>query len=186
MGVLNRLLLLGYGLLFLMVATLGLSFAFKFGLDREGLEGWVNKLYRNPGARWTVAAVSAMILAFSLRLLWVTVHKDKEDPGVDRLTEIGHIRISCKTLESLAIKAAHRVKGIRDLSARVRQDAARSSVGIGLKLTVEGDTPIQVLSEQLQQSVKTHVEEIAGVDVSQISVYIVDTVQPDRSRIRVE
>ncbi|SDW53708.1 hypothetical protein SAMN05444487_10462 [Marininema mesophilum] len=46
-------------------------------------------------------------------------------------------------------------------------------MGIGLKLTVDGETPIQTLSEQLESTVKKNVEEISGVVVNQISVYFV-------------
>lgn len=187
MGALNRLLLFAYSLLFLIITALGTSMALNVGFGQEEVvSDWLDRFYRNPEARWSILALSVLALVFSLRLLWISLQIRKEDPGVDRLTEFGHVRISLETLESLAVKAARKVQGIRDLSARVRREGDHTSIGIGLKLTVDGDTPIQTLSEQLQQSVKTYVEEIAGVDVSQISVYIADTVKPERSRNRVE
>ncbi|MDA8354454.1 MAG: alkaline shock response membrane anchor protein AmaP [Firmicutes bacterium] len=187
MGVLNRLLLMVYSLLFLMLSAMGVGLFVSAEWGQQGLlAGWLDRIYRDTGVRWFVLAVSIMVLVYSLRMLRLSLENKKEEPGVDRLTEIGHIRISLKTLESLTVKRARGIKGIRTITARVRQDSDHTSVGVGLKLVVDGDTPIQTLSEELQQSIKTHLEEIAGVDVSQISVYIADTVQPDRSPIRVE
>jgi uncharacterized alkaline shock family protein YloU len=105
---------------------------------------------------------------------------------VEHKTEVGYIHISLSTIESIAMKAARRVKGVRDLTARIRHQAQQSSVTIGLKITVDGETPIQPLSEQLQQLVKEQVKAITGVQVSQVSVYVAQTVQPDKTRICVE
>ncbi|OYD09830.1 alkaline shock response membrane anchor protein AmaP [Paludifilum halophilum] len=187
MDMLNRLLLLFYSLIFAVLSAVAVAFTLGAGTGRERVvTDWIGQLNHNPDVRWPVLMISIVVFIASLRLIWYSFQRKGEAPGVDRLTEIGHIRISLKTLENLAEKAARRVRGIRDLTARVRHDGNHSSIGIGLKLTVDGDTPIQALSEELQQTVKNHIEEIAGVAVNQISVYISDTVQPDRSRVRVE
>lgn len=142
------------------------------------------QIYQDPYVTWSILGISILLLLFSLRVLFLSLARGKESPGVDRLTEVGHIHISLNTLESLAVKAAWRIQGIRELTARVRHDG--TSVGVGLKLVVEGDRPIQELSEELQQAVKVYLEEIAGVSVNQVSVYITDTEKPNRSRVRVE
>ncbi|SMO40092.1 alkaline shock response membrane anchor protein AmaP [Melghirimyces algeriensis] len=187
MGVLNRLLLIVNSLLLLVSSVFGISVALDVGWGRYiRVSEWLNRLYKSPDARWFVLVLSVALLIFSIWMFCFSIQRHKRYSGVDRLTEIGHIRISSKALEGMALFAAQRVKGIRNLSANVRHDENQSSIGIGLKLSVEGDTPIQTLSEQLQHSVKSYVEEVAGVDVRQISVYIVDTVQPDSKRIRVK
>lgn len=146
----------------------------------------LERVWEAPYFQWTVAVIGLLLFLSSLRLLLSAMRRPK-DEGVDRLTEFGYIRISLDTLESIASRAARGVKGIRDLTARVRFSSdTPSSVGIGLKITVDGETPIQLLSEELQRIVKKQVEEIAGVEVSQVSVLVKDTVQPERTRIRVD
>ncbi|MFC4078222.1 alkaline shock response membrane anchor protein AmaP [Salinithrix halophila] len=183
----NRLLLTLYSLAFLLLSGAGILAGMGMWLGRKRVvDGWVDRFYSDPALCWMVLVVSIVVFLISLRVIWQALWNRQEDRGVDRLTEIGHVRISLQTLENLSVKAACRVRGIRNLTARVRHDGNNASVGIGLKLTVDGETPIQTLSEQLQHTVKNYVEEVAGVDVNQISVYIADTVQPDRTRVRVD
>ncbi|MDR6224651.1 alkaline shock response membrane anchor protein AmaP [Desmospora profundinema] len=180
----HRLLLLIFSLILLVVSGIGALIAFDVGVGKEEtVTRWMANVYHDSQIRWPILVTSLILVLVSLRvIIQLSVNRDR-DRGVDRITEFGHVRISLKTLESLALQSGNRIKGIYDLSARVRHDDTHSSVGIGLKLTVDGDIPIQTLSEELQQTVKTHVEEVAGVTVHQISVYIADTVQPDRTPI---
>lgn len=187
MGLLDRLLLFLFSIGFAALAVFGFLAGLEILIGPRELTDGIREFYQDPGLRWAVAGVSLFVFIISLRLLSIGLMKDRAmDPGVDRQTEIGHIRISLKTIESLAVKAARRVRGIRDLTARVRYSEHHSSVGIGMKIIVDGETPIQELSEQLQLTVKEQVEKIAGVGVDQVSVYVAQTIQPDKSRVRVE
>ena len=178
MSLFDRLLLVFHSLV---VAVLSAMVALA-GAGAASLE-WV---WEAPHLRWAVAVIGLLLFLLSLRLLFSVMRRPKGE-GVDRLTEFGYIRISLDTLESIAQRAARGVKGIRDLTARVRFSSdSPSSVGIGLKITVDGETPILLLSEELQRTVKKQVEEIAGVEVNQVSVLVKDTFQPERSRIRVD
>lgn len=183
----HRLLLLIFSIILLIVSVVGALIMIDVGIGKkETVTRWMETVYTDPQIRWPILVVSLLLMLLTLHaIIWLSHNRDRED-GVDRMTEFGHIRISLKTLESLALQAGNDIKGIHELSARVKHDSTHSSVGIGLKLTVDGDIPIQVLSEQLQQTVKTYVEEITGVNVNNISVYIADTVQPDRTPVRMD
>ncbi|TCS96384.1 alkaline shock response membrane anchor protein AmaP [Hazenella coriacea] len=187
MGWLDRLLLLLYSLGIAALAVFGFLFSFQLLVGPEEIQSGLTQFNDDPSLRWAIAGVSLFVFIISLRFIFKAVIKQKEiDSGVDRETEIGHIRISLRSIESIAAKAARRVKGVRDLTARVRHRTNDSSVGIGLKIVVDGETPIQHLSEQLQLVVKEQVEQIAGVQVDQVSVYVAQTIQPDKSRVRVD
>lgn len=186
MKLLDRVLVFCLSVFVTVASALGVWISSGLGLSEHDAVRLVSVLYTHPAQRWTAVGLGLLLMLVGLRLLVATVSRTGADRGVDRLTEIGYIRISLDTLESLAVKAARRVRGIRNLTARVRMSGNNASVGVGLKLTVDGETPIQTLSEELQRVVKSHLEEIAGVTVDQISIYIADTVQPDRTRIRVE
>ncbi|SFS93147.1 alkaline shock response membrane anchor protein AmaP [Marininema halotolerans] len=183
----HRLLLTFYNFILLLLSVLGIVVSLnRYPEAEQVVSEWIGEFYREPSLRWPLLILSTLVLILTLRHIWGVVYRQPDSHGVDRLTELGHIQISLQTLEALATKAAQQVSGIRQLTARVRQDSHTSSVGIGLKLTVDGETPIQALSEQLQSTVKKNVEEISGVGVHQISVYIADIVQPERTPIRVD
>ncbi|PTM58528.1 alkaline shock response membrane anchor protein AmaP [Desmospora activa] len=183
----HRLLLLIFSLILLVVSGVGALITIDVGIGKkETVTRWMDTVYADPQIRWPVLVISLLLILFTLHTIIQLSQNRDQETGVDRMTEFGHIRVSLKTLENLALQAGNNIKGIHNLSARVKHDVTHSSVGIGLKLTVDGDIPIQVLSEQLQQTVKTHVEEIAGVNVNKISVYIADTVQPDRTPVRID
>lgn len=187
MGVSDRILLFLFGLGFAALAVFGLLIGLQIFIGQQEVVIGLEQFYRDAALRWAVAGVSLFAFLISLRFAWFGLIRKKEvDPGVERETEMGHIRISLKTIESLAVKSARRVRGIRDLTARVRHHDNQSSIGIGLKIIVDGETPIQNLSEQLQLTVKEQVEKIAGISVDQVSVYVAQTIQPDKSRVRVD
>ncbi|SHE45609.1 Uncharacterized conserved protein YloU, alkaline shock protein (Asp23) family [Seinonella peptonophila] len=134
-----------------------------------------------------VAIIAVLLFLLALRLLWVSVSRSRRGAvGVDHETEIGQVRISIETLESLARKAADRIKGIRELTARVHLHADTGAVHIGFRITVDGDRPFLELSNELQTTVKNQVETIAGIDVDDVSVNIIQTaIKSDRARVRV-
>ncbi len=184
MNLKSRFLLLLCSIIILFLSSAGIAVTSGLIWTEKQLTFFAAQMYQDPYLKWGIIGISLLLFLFSLRVLFVSLAREKDSPGVDRLTEVGHVHISLSTLESLAVKAAWRVQGIRDLTARVRHDG--SSVGIGLKLVVDGERPIQELSEELQQAVKIYLEEIAGVSVNQVSVYVTDTEKPNRSRVRVE
>jgi len=111
MSLFDRLLLVFHSLV---VAVLSAMVALA-GAGAASLE-WV---WEAPHLRWAVAVIGLLLFLLSLRLLFSVMRRPKGE-GVDRLTEFGYIRISLDTLESIAQRAARGVKGIRDLTARVR------------------------------------------------------------------
>jgi uncharacterized alkaline shock family protein YloU len=187
LGVIDRLLLFVWSIGFAVCALVLCLTGLQIGIQAELVRSAVERFYQDLGWRWAVAAISLSVFMISLRLLIVSLPQKKRiDPGVEHKTEVGSVYISLSTIESIASKAARRVKGVRDLTAQIRQQAQLGSVAIGLKITVDGETPIQPLSEQLQQFVQEQVQAVTGVQVSQVSVYVAQTIQPDKTRICVE
>ncbi|HZG55374.1 alkaline shock response membrane anchor protein AmaP, partial [Paenibacillus sp.] len=104
--------------------------------------------------------------------------------SIDQRTEFGDIRISLETVENLALKAANRVRGVKELRARVRVDD--SGLDIQLRSVVDGESSIQQLTEEMQRGVKEHVEDITGIPVATVTVYVANVVQSQSFKARVE
>ncbi|WP_055107688.1 alkaline shock response membrane anchor protein AmaP [Paenibacillus ihumii] len=136
---------------------------------------------------WIIAAVSAAVILFllSIRFFYISIKRDRSSlPSIDQRTEYGDIQISVETIENLSYKAASRVRGIRDVKTRIR--ITDSGLEIMVRALVDGETSIPELTEEVQKQVHDHVEEITGIPVSYVSVYIANLVQSPVIKSRVE
>jgi uncharacterized alkaline shock family protein YloU len=96
-------------------------------------------------------------------------------PSIDQRTEFGDVRISLDTIENLALKAASRSRGVRDLKARIQVDNA--GLSIELRCIVDGEASIPATTEEIQSNVKAHIEDITGIPVATVSVYVANVTQ---------
>ncbi|WP_040713086.1 alkaline shock response membrane anchor protein AmaP [Paenibacillus curdlanolyticus] len=133
----------------------------------------------------TATTVGVVLFLISLRLFYVSVKRSNgSTPSIDQRNEFGDVRISMETVENLALKAASRHRGLKDLRARIRVTDA--GLDIVIRTVVEGDTSIPALTEEIQRSVKGHVEEITGIPVAGVSVFVANVVQAPAFKSRVE
>lgn len=129
--------------------------------------------------------IAAVLFLLSLRFFYISIRRDRSSlSSIDQRTEYGDIQISTETIENLAYKAASRVRGIREVKTRIR--ITESGLDIVVRAMVDGDTPIPTLTEEVQKQVHDHVEEITGIPVSYVSVYIANLVQSPVIKSRVE
>lgn len=144
-------------------------------------------LKRYNGSSWIIAAISisAVLFLLSIRFFYIAIKRDRGSlPSIDQRTEYGDIQISVETIENLSYKAASRVRGIRDVKTRIR--ITDSGLEIMVRALVDGETSIPELTEEVQKQVHDHVEEITGIPVSYVSVYIANLVQSPVIKSRVE
>jgi len=183
--IVDRLLLCLYSLVIgaLSVAAL---FIVGRGVPEKRAAGWLHELYTVlPWLQAVLIAVCAAVFLISLRFLYVSLRRGSASaPSIDQRNEFGDIRISLETVENLALKAASRQRGVKDLRARIR--IAESGLDIMLRTVVDGETSIPALTEEIQRSVKEHVEEITGIPVSGVTVFVANVIQTHTFKSRVE
>lgn len=133
-----------------------------------------------------VIVVAAVLILISLRFLVLSVGRlNAAAPTINQRTEHGDIQISIETVENLALKAASRSKGVKDLRARVR--VAEAGLHITIRAFVDGEGSIPTLSEDMQRTVSQQIEETTGIPVSDVTVYIANVTQaPTTFKSRVE
>lgn len=134
----------------------------------------------------SVIGVAIVLFLISLRFFIVSVRRaGASAPSINQRTEHGDIRISVETVENLALKAASRTRGVKDLRARVR--VAESGLEILIRAFVDGEGSIPAMSEDMQRSVSQQVEEATGIPVANVSVFIANVTQaPTTFKSRVE
>lgn len=183
--VLDKLLLL----LFSLAAAIGsvIVILYAFGLVGELFDWFAwDELGHSVKDTTTVIVVSAIVLLIALRMLLISLRSGRNTaPSIDQRTSYGDVRISLETVENLTLKAASRTKGMKDLKARVQVSDA--GIELAIRAVVDGDTSIPDLTEDVQRIVKEHVEEITGIPVASVSVYVANvSSSPQSFRSRVE
>ncbi|AJY77257.1 alkaline shock response membrane anchor protein AmaP [Paenibacillus beijingensis] len=133
----------------------------------------------------TVIALTVVVFIISLRLLAVSISRGSSSaPSIDQRTDFGDIRISLETVENLTLKAASRQRCVKDMRARIRIEEA--GLDIAIRTVVDGETSIPVITEDIQRAVKEHVEEITGIPVANVSVFVANIIQSAAFKSRVE
>ncbi|MNJ03652.1 hypothetical protein D3C73_1640630 [compost metagenome] len=61
------------------------------------------------------------------------------------------------------------------MKARVKVDQA--GLEIEIRTVVDGETSIPAITEEVQSSIKSYIEEITGIPVARVSVYVANVVQ---------
>jgi uncharacterized alkaline shock family protein YloU len=180
----DKLFLFLYSVAVLILSGIGLIVAMEW-MAPAFAESFVDAIYMPGPAKYAAIAVCAALILLSIRFLFVSLRRSRERTGsIDQRTEFGDIRISLETVENLALKAANRVRGVKDLRARVRVDD--SGLDIQLRSVVDGESSIQQLTEEMQRGVKEHVEDITGIPVASVTVYVANVVQSQSFKPRVE
>lgn len=180
--VLDRLMLFLYSFVIgtLSVVAVIAILGFIPGIDLTAYEphfGWMH---------YTAIAIAVVIFLFSLRFFILSIRRDRTSlhASIDQRTEIGEIKISIDTIENVALKAAGRVRGIKDLKARIHANDA--GLDITIRAIVDGEHSIPGITEEVQRNVRDYVHEITGIPVSYVSVYVANVVQTQTFKARVE
>ncbi|NGM81627.1 alkaline shock response membrane anchor protein AmaP [Paenibacillus sp. 7124] len=134
-----------------------------------------------------IAAVAVAVILFllSIRFFYISLRRERTSTlSVDQRTEYGDIQISMETIENLSLKAAGRVKGIRDLKSRIR--VSQAGLEIMIRGVVDGEHSLPLLTSEIQRQVHEYVQETTGVPVADVSVYIANLAQSPSFKSRVE
>lgn len=128
---------------------------------------------------------ASVLFLLSIRFFYISVRRDRSvTHSIDQRTEFGDIQISVETIENLCLKAASRVRGVRDLKSRIK--VSQAGLEIAIRAVVDGEESIPNLTTEVQKQVHDFVEETTGIPVSNVSVYIANVVQAPSFKSRVE
>lgn len=182
--VVDKLLLFLYSIVIGAVSVFLASVAFGW-ISREMLSDILTDFYRYDSVAITVGVIGVVLFLLSLRFFFVSLSRGSASTqSIDQRTEFGDIRISIETIENLSLKAASKQRGVKDLRARVR--ASDAGLEIVLRAVVDGEHSIPTLTEEIQRAVKTHIEDITGIPVINVAVFVANVIQANTFKSRVE
>ena len=182
--VVDKLLLFLYSIVIIIISLFMAGVGFGW-ISKDMLNDGITYMYEHDAIQITVITISAVFLLISVRFLFVSLYRGSAtSPSIDQRTDFGDIRISIETIENLALKAASRQRGVKDLRARIKVTDA--GLEVVLRTVIDGETSIPELTEEIQSAVKTHVEEITGMPVANVAVFVANVIQANTFKSRVE
>lgn len=182
--VVDKLILFLYSLIVGIISIFLMSLGFGW-LTSGNLEDLFQEFYRMNGVQIGTGIAGIVLLLLSLRFFILSLHRGSMSANsIDQRTEFGDIRISIETIENLALKTASKQRGVKELRARVR--ASDAGLEIVLRAVIDGESSIPLLTEEIQRAVKEHVEEITGIPVTNVAVFVANVVQASTFKSRVE
>ena len=85
-------------------------------------------------------------------------------------TSTGEVRISVPALDAMVKTALGHVPGVIDMKTRVSD--VNEAVEVHIDLTITSDTHVAEVTLLMQRSVKSFLEEYAGISVKEVNVYV--------------
>ncbi len=179
----KRFLLAVYSLILTIAAIVLIFASFSPDTFNNIAEYISSNILANTGYKFLLIIFEILFLAASVTFLLSGISDDKEKKSISKLTEIGEIRISLSSIESIVLTASKRLNGIKEAKAYVYKCV--DGVTIVLRAVVLSDVNIPTLSEDIQVKVKRTVEETSGIKVNEVKV-VVDNIFAGYSKSRVE
>lgn len=183
MNLFDRFILTIYSFALIVVSSLGIGVGLRL-IPQTQMQAIIAGMYAGTISNIPYLVVLVIFLLISVRffLTAFTRKKERKEKGIRQRSDYGEIHITLQTIQSIAERAARKVKGVRELKTTVK--ALDSGNLIHLRLTFDGETPLPELTERLQQEVKAQVEAITGVEITEVSVVITEVAPPDHPPLR--
>lgn len=116
------------------------------------------------------ALAGAVLLLLAVVMLIFSMRRNAAPETLLQAGPLGEVRICFTTIETLVLKAAREIKGVRDINTRVVEKPA--GLVIFLRATALAGQNIPQLAARLQEAVKEYVENTAGSHVAEVKVMI--------------
>jgi uncharacterized alkaline shock family protein YloU len=169
-NIIDKLLLFLYSIVFFIVAGFTLVVSSSW-ISIDFTQKMVENLYFDKAYAYPVIITSIVILLMSVRFIWVILrsryHRAKT---INQRNEFGDIQVNIETIENLSLKAINPLRGFKELKSRVK--IKDQHLVITVRAHMDDEASIPELSEEIQSTVKSYVEDMTGITVEKVHVYI--------------
>ncbi|NMA95974.1 MAG: alkaline shock response membrane anchor protein AmaP [Clostridiales bacterium] len=170
----------------LIIAVLFLSIgAFMFAIRAipySYVESGLNMYYNDT---WTLNIITGATAFFffiiAIRLLFSRKTPRRAMGALVKHTDLGEIKVSLGTLTNLTQRAVTKFDEIKDVDSRIHFDD--DGVLIGLRLMVMPDVIIPEVTQRIQDEVKLYIEQISGIHVKEVQIFIQNLAHSQSSRV---
>ncbi|MDW7674784.1 MAG: alkaline shock response membrane anchor protein AmaP [Bacillota bacterium] len=131
--------------------------------------------------RWLLGLIGLALAILGIYIVFFTLRTTQSTHTIIKTTQLGAVSISLDAVEELVIKAAKKVMGIRDIKPIIKQ--TDNGIAVLIKGSINAEENIPQASVQLQEAVKSTVEQVAGVAVVEVRVIIQAVTKELRGRV---
>ena len=124
---------------------------------------------------------SLVLLVLAAYLFWMGLRRRRQEKTILCDTPLGEVRIAERAVESLALRASRRVKGVHDANISVR--ATISGLDIFVEATVGPDQSIPQITQEIRTRVADYIRETVGVSVNTVAVFVTRIAPENRARV---
>ncbi|MGI6129929.1 MAG: alkaline shock response membrane anchor protein AmaP [bacterium] len=122
--------------------------------------------------RLEAVLIGGVVIVFALRLIYLSL-AGRRQPGVlVARSELGEVSITLPAVENLVKRSVGQVDGVREVRPIVR--AQTDGVTVKLKAWVEKDFNVPELAVQIQETLRSHLKEVVGLNATTINVEVQD------------
>lgn len=125
-----------------------------------------------------VALVSLVLAFFAVKM---ALRIRREEKTIINQTQFGEIRIAVSAVESLALRAAKKIKGVKDAHVGIRADL--TGLDIFIEITVNPDLNIPQTTEEIRAKVDEYIFETVGIRVNSVKVLVTRVAGEIRARV---
>jgi len=172
----ERLIYLLFSIVLFLTAILFMGLAFSIW-PFEQIDFYIDFLYGNLYG----ALIALFVLLISLWLLSKSFKPKETEKLITGSTSHGDYMVSFTALESMVLRASKNIEGIKELEPQII--FRDGNLSILIKAVVVSDYEIPEVSQQVQESVKNYIEEMAGVTVSAVKIFIENVIDQGLNRI---
>lgn len=170
MKIFSKILLVIYSIVFAFISAIVVAITVDKDLLTDIYKFLKDTVLTNGSYKFVMFCIGFFLFVLSLFFIVIIFKKRKEKKSVNKVTDIGEISISLMSLENIALSATKKLDGMSGTKAVVsRQD---KNVAITIRTHVYPDINIPSLSEKIQSIVKTAVEDISGITVNSVRVFV--------------
>jgi uncharacterized alkaline shock family protein YloU len=132
--------------------------------------------------RWPwLALLSVLLLIISFKYLFLSIVPPRIQSTLLKNTDMGMIRVSVNTLDSIAQKAVRNFAEVKDVKTSVIPEM--DGVRVRVVLFIMPDVNIPDLTLAVQAKVKEQIEDISGILAKEVQVYVENVPMPQRGKI---
>lgn len=160
-------------LLFLYALAIAVASASLLAAHYSGATQWLPSAVESV---WPVALmVAALLLIASIWLIISTFQRSGQSSEMDGIVydgPDGPVILTYQALETLVLRAAREVPGLRDIETHLHLSNETQSLSVRLRVVVRPNVNLPDISAQLQRRVKEYIEQTAGVKVAEVGVVL--------------
>ena len=125
-----------------------------------------------------ITVVSALLSFFSFK---VAFYRRRQEKTIINQTQFGEIRIAVSAIESLALRATKRIKGVKDAHIGVRADL--TGIDVFIEISVLPDLGIPQITEEIRAKVDEYILETVGIKINSVKVLVTKVANEAKTRV---